>query len=62
MQPRTLHIGVCLPSSCEKDDVYKIAESAHENAKNDEVLLKDIRIPNADGFSLWKDSTFIIML
>lgn len=60
-QPRTLHLGLCLPSACEKEDVFKIAENAR-NYDDDDVMVKDIRIPNSDGFSLWKDSTFIVML
>jgi hypothetical protein len=51
-----------LPSSCERNDVFKIAESARENVIGEEVMLKDVRIPSSDGFSLWKDSTFITML
>lgn len=61
-QPRTIHIGVCLPSSCEKEDVYIIAEAAGRKLETKHVEVRDIRIPNADGFSLWNDFTFIVML
>lgn len=61
-QPRTIHIGVCLPSSCSVEDVYNIAESAGRKLESKSVEIKDVRIPNADGFSLWNDYTFLIML
>ncbi|XP_070493189.1 nose resistant to fluoxetine protein 6 isoform X1 [Chironomus tepperi] len=60
--PRTIHVGVCLPTSCEKDDIIKIADSARDSNETKFIKLDDVRIPNADGFTLWKDSTFITML
>lgn len=61
-QPRTIFIGVCLPTTCDKEDVFIIAESAGRKFETKAVEIKDVRIPNSDGFSLWTDGTFIIML
>jgi hypothetical protein len=62
LQFRTLFIGECLPSLCEKDDIFKMFQSAHDNNNNKVVMLKDVKIPNSDGFSLWKDSTFLTLM
>lgn len=61
-QPRVIHIGVCLPSSCDKDDIYIIADSASHKINAQSFQIKNVRIPNSDGFSLWTDSTFIAIL
>lgn len=61
-QPRTIHIGVCLPTSCGEDDVFTIAEFAGRKLDTKSVEIKDVRIPNADGFSVWNDGTFLTML
>lgn len=61
-QPRTIHIGICLPSSCDKDDIYVIADSASHRLDTQNYQIKSVRIPSSDGFSLWKDSTFITIL
>jgi hypothetical protein len=53
---------VCLPSSCNQDDVYIIAQNAGGKMDTKTVEIKDVRIPNADGFSLWNDGTFLTML
>ena len=55
-------MGVCLPTSCEKDDIFIMADFARDGNGTKSITLDDIRIPNADGFTLWKDSTFITML
>ena len=55
-------MGVCLPTACEKDDIFIMADFAREANDTKLIELNDIRIPNADGFTLWKDSTFITML
>lgn len=60
--PRSIHIGVCLPSSCGKKDVYVLSQSASRKMETKNVEIKSIRIPNSDGFSLWNDYTFLIML
>jgi hypothetical protein len=51
-----------LPTSCDYDDVYTIAEHAGRKLDSKTVEIKDVRIPNADGFSLWNDGTFLTML
>ncbi|KAG5682060.1 hypothetical protein PVAND_011445 [Polypedilum vanderplanki] len=58
--PRVIHIGVCLPSMCDEEDIFNIANFTRPNLKYSEII--NVRIPSSDGFSLWKDSTFIIML
>ncbi|CRL04481.1 CLUMA_CG017562, isoform A [Clunio marinus] len=60
--PRTVFVGVCLPTSCGREDYLTIAEIAGREFDTKVVKVKDVRIPNADGFNLWTDYTFIIMI
>lgn len=62
LKPRTVYIGLCLPSTCGEEDMVIMSDFGKKPIEKRSIDLLSVRIPGADGFSFWNDKTFIIML
>uniref|UniRef100_A0A1W7R5K7 Nose resistant-to-fluoxetine protein N-terminal domain-containing protein n=2 Tax=Aedes albopictus TaxID=7160 RepID=A0A1W7R5K7_AEDAL len=57
--PRTVLMGLCLPGSCQLNDVVEMTKKDEPPTKHFHVL--GVRSPTLNNFSLWKDFTFQIL-
>ncbi|XP_055644145.1 O-acyltransferase like protein-like [Toxorhynchites rutilus septentrionalis] len=57
--PRTILMGLCLPGSCQLDDITKMTSSSSPSPDNFRIL--GVRSPTLNNFSLWKDFTFQVL-
>ncbi|XP_059622224.1 nose resistant to fluoxetine protein 6 [Phlebotomus argentipes] len=62
--PRTLYIGLCLPSSCTEADVLAMAKNLHEdkNEGQSHTTILDVRSPTKKRYEFTSDPTFYILL
>lgn len=60
-QPRTVRIGMCLPSTCSLDDVEKMALHAEPTIPHRQINILDVRSPTQNPYEYWNDKTFIIL-
>ncbi|XP_055389998.1 nose resistant to fluoxetine protein 6-like [Condylostylus longicornis] len=58
---RTIHIGICLPSSCGINDVKYLTEASQFDLQNRELTIMDIRSPTLNPYNMWSDKTFLIL-
>ncbi|XP_037917287.1 nose resistant to fluoxetine protein 6-like [Hermetia illucens] len=59
---RTVHVGVCLPSRCSLSDVEKLAVFSQSSIQSREMKILSIRSPTNNGYNIWTDTTFIILM
>ncbi|XP_038121332.1 nose resistant to fluoxetine protein 6 isoform X3 [Culex quinquefasciatus] len=57
--PRTVLMGLCLPGSCQLNDIVEMTRNSNSTDNNFQIL--GVRSPTLNNFSLWKDLTFQII-
>lgn len=57
--PRTVLMGLCLPGSCQLNDIVEMTRNINSADNNFQIL--GVRSPTLNDFSLWKDLTFQIL-
>lgn len=62
LQPRTIHIGLCLPSSCSIDEIEYLTKQSQTVLDRRDVQILTIRSPTQRYYNYWNDRTFIILL
>lgn len=61
--PRTVRLGMCLPSACSLGDVKQMALLADDPiASHHTIDIISIRSPTENDYVFWKDRTFIILV
>lgn len=61
--PRTVRLGMCLPSACSLADVGRMALLADDPvASHHSIEIISIRSPTENDYVFWKDRTFIILV
>lgn len=60
--PRTVRVGMCLPSSCSLDDVEQLALLSEKALENRQVDVISVRSPTQNPYDYWNDRTFIILV
>lgn len=58
--PRTVLMGLCLPGTCQLNDIVEMIRISSNAEDNFQIL--SVRSPTLNNFSLWKDLTFQILL
>lgn len=61
-QPRTITLGMCLPSACSLNEIVKMATLSQKSIPNRDVQVLGIRSPTQNPYEYWKDTTFIVLL
>lgn len=57
--PRTVLMGLCLPGTCQLNDIVEMIRISSNVEDNFQIL--SVRSPTLNNFSLWKDLTFQIL-
>jgi len=57
-EPRTIHVGMCLPRACALEDLHVIMVSGVEQRN---ATLEAVRSPQLDDYVFYADATFVIL-
>ncbi|KRT80579.1 hypothetical protein AMK59_7253, partial [Oryctes borbonicus] len=60
METKKIQLGLCLPSSCEDEDVERIVEQTSSKSRNIEVEILAVKSKH-EQFDILKDNTFQIL-
>lgn len=57
-QPRSVHVGVCLPRACQVADLRVLVAASAEQRN---ATLETLRSPQLDDYAYYADGTFIVL-
>ncbi|XP_031635860.1 O-acyltransferase like protein [Contarinia nasturtii] len=60
--PRTIRLGVCLPSTCSLDDIAHMALLSQKSMAHRSMEIASVRSPTQNPYEYWNDTTFIILV
>lgn len=61
-QPRTVYIGMCLPTTCSTDEVLLMAQHSQTQSVRFDVDVQAVRSPTQSPYDYWADSTFVVLV
>lgn len=60
--PRTVYVGICLPSTCTNNDVKVMGKFSQKSLSNRQVTILAVRSPTQNPYDYGSDRTFIILV
>ncbi|XP_055326560.1 nose resistant to fluoxetine protein 6 [Sitodiplosis mosellana] len=60
--PRTIRLGICLPSACSLDEVSHMALSSQKPMNHRSLEIAFVRSPTQNPYDYWNDTTFVILV